>query len=45
VYDLLERLVRVPADYAWGQALRESFTERLRDAAGSVPSQRRPDDG
>jgi tetratricopeptide (TPR) repeat protein len=29
-YDLLEQMVRVPADYAWGQALRESFAERLR---------------
>jgi tetratricopeptide (TPR) repeat protein len=44
-YDLLERLVQVPADYAWGQALRESFTERLRDATGSVPPQSRPGDG
>jgi tetratricopeptide (TPR) repeat protein len=33
-YDLLGQLVRVPAGYPWGEALRESFTERLREAMG-----------
>ena len=35
VQDLLARLVQVPADYPWGQALAASLAERLRQAAGS----------
>jgi thioredoxin-like negative regulator of GroEL len=35
VHDLLGQVVRVPAGYPWGQALQESFAERLRQAMGS----------
>lgn len=34
-YDLLAELVDMPAAYPWGEALRESFAERLRRAGGS----------
>jgi tetratricopeptide (TPR) repeat protein len=34
-HDLLGQVVRVPAGYPWGQALQESFAERLRQAMGS----------
>jgi tetratricopeptide (TPR) repeat protein len=46
-YELLGQLVRVPEDYAWGEALKESFTERLRQVMGSdtpVPPPRWPGD-
>jgi tetratricopeptide (TPR) repeat protein len=46
-YDLLARLLRVPQDYAWGEALKESFAERLRQAMGDpapVPPPRWPDE-
>jgi tetratricopeptide (TPR) repeat protein len=33
-YDLIARLARVPAGYPWGEALRESVAERLREAMG-----------
>jgi tetratricopeptide (TPR) repeat protein len=36
VHDLLTQLVRVPAAYAWGPALRDSFAERLRQVTGQV---------
>jgi tetratricopeptide (TPR) repeat protein len=42
-YDLLTQLVRVPRDYAWGPALRESFAERLRQATGSQAPALPPD--
>src|SRR3569833_1483477 len=46
-YDLLAQLVRVPRDYAWGEALRESFAERLRqvmEPEAAVPPPRWPED-
>lgn len=36
VRDLLDRLVEVPGAYLWGRALRESFTEHLRESAGAL---------
>ncbi|MGI5228951.1 tetratricopeptide repeat protein [Actinoallomurus sp. CA-142502] len=48
LYDLLGQLVRVPEDYAWGEALKESFAERLRQVMGGsdapVPPPRWPAD-
>ena len=46
VHDLLEQLVQVPAGYPWGQALRDSFAERLREAMGPqapAPPANRPE--
>ncbi|MCW2864733.1 MAG: Tetratricopeptide 4 [Actinoallomurus sp.] len=46
VHELLAEMVRVPAHYPWGQALRESFNERLRQAVGSqAPSPQALPDG
>jgi tetratricopeptide (TPR) repeat protein len=36
VHDLLERLLRIPEGQPWGPALRESFADRLRHAAGPL---------
>lgn len=47
IYDLLGQLVRVPEDYAWGEALKESFAERLRQVMGPdtpIPPPRWPGD-
>jgi tetratricopeptide (TPR) repeat protein len=46
--DLLAQLMRVPSNYAWGQAMRDSVTERLREVMGpgaEAPPQDRPDGG
>jgi FimV-like protein len=34
-YELLGEVTRVPGEYDWGATLRESFTDRLREALGS----------
>ena len=34
-YDLLGEVTEVPGEYAWGGTLRESFTDRLREAMGT----------
>ena len=33
-HELLAQLIQVPAGYPWGEALRESFAERLREVTG-----------
>jgi tetratricopeptide (TPR) repeat protein len=43
IHDLLARLLRVSADHPWGQALRESLAERLRQAVGSYAPVPPPD--
>ncbi len=43
VYDLLAQLMRVPDDYPWGPALRDSFGERLRHAMGAAAPVLPPD--